>query len=152
MMYMHSNNETDKTIDVSRIANTSSFAARQLEVFLNDMRYINPRFTYLLTYFVPGNETAWERHVPVPARQGTVHARVVCVCVYAVSCRAVAVAAVRVRPTRRRRCRFLANFSRHGSTRPADKRTRRAADRCSHTSRSVLRLYNVYSTHLGVAR
>ena len=23
-----------------------------LEVFLNDMRYINPRFTYLLTYLV----------------------------------------------------------------------------------------------------
>ena len=23
---------------------------RALEVFLNDMRYINPRFTYLLTY------------------------------------------------------------------------------------------------------
>jgi len=29
MMYIHSNNETDKTTDVSRIANTSSFAARQ---------------------------------------------------------------------------------------------------------------------------
>ena len=24
---------------------------RVLEVFLNDMRYINPRFTYLLTYY-----------------------------------------------------------------------------------------------------
>jgi len=26
------------------------FWYRALEVFLNDMRYINPRFTYLLTY------------------------------------------------------------------------------------------------------
>jgi len=135
MMYIHSSNETDKTIDVSRIANTSSFAARQ---FRSRER----------------NCVGTTRPGPGAARHST-RARCVCVCVYAVSCRAVAVAvaAVRVRPTRRRRrCRFLANFSRHGSTRPADKRTRRATDRCSHTSRSLLRLYNVYSTHLGVAR
>jgi len=29
------------------------YGVSALEVFLNDMRYINPRFTYLLTYFVP---------------------------------------------------------------------------------------------------
>jgi len=29
-----------------------------LEVFLNDMRYINPRFTYLLTYEYIPNRTA----------------------------------------------------------------------------------------------
>ena len=138
MTYVHSNNETDKTIDVSRIANTSSFAARQ---FRSRER----------------NCVGTTRPGPGAARHST-RARCVCVCVcVCVCCQccravAVAVAAVRVRPTRRRRCRFLANFSRHGSTRPADKRTRRATDRCSHTSRSVLRLYNVYSTHLGVAR
>jgi len=27
-------------------------AVSALEVFLNDMRYINPRFTYLLTYLL----------------------------------------------------------------------------------------------------
>jgi len=31
-----------------------------LEVFLNDMRYINPRFTYLLTYLTLGLE-AWHK-------------------------------------------------------------------------------------------
>ena len=65
MMYMHSNNETDKTIDVSRIANTSSFAARQ---FRSRER----------------NCVGTTRPGPGAARHST-RARCVCVCVYAVS-------------------------------------------------------------------
>ena len=34
---------------ISSLVSTNVTSA--LKVFLNDMRYINPRFTYLLTYF-----------------------------------------------------------------------------------------------------
>ena len=38
-----------------------------LEVFLNDMRYINPRFTYLLTYLLTctHRDVAWCRGLSV---------------------------------------------------------------------------------------
>ena len=34
-----------------------------LEVFLNDMRYINPRFTYLLTYLLTPTESTPKRYL-----------------------------------------------------------------------------------------
>ena len=34
------------------MTNAIAIAISALEVFLNDMRYINPRFTYLLTYLL----------------------------------------------------------------------------------------------------
>jgi len=40
----------------SSLVSTNVISA--LEVFLNDMRYINPRFTYLLTYKIG---TLWQR-------------------------------------------------------------------------------------------
>jgi len=41
---------TSATTNIDYIDVLFVFTARCYEVFLNDMRYINPRFTYLLTY------------------------------------------------------------------------------------------------------
>jgi len=38
---------------INALNNNNNKATSALEVFLNDMRYINPRFTYLLTYLPP---------------------------------------------------------------------------------------------------
>ena len=52
-----------------------------LEVFLNDMRYINPRFTYLLTYFSK-IQTGFAFLVPTYlGSQGKRAVKRVCVCV-----------------------------------------------------------------------
>ena len=45
-------NIQEKEISISTYSNADvvCYSTSALEVFLNDMRYINPRFTYLLTY------------------------------------------------------------------------------------------------------
>ena len=43
MTFFHGKNLTEKNVFFHKVAK---------EVFINDMRYINPRFTYLLTYLV----------------------------------------------------------------------------------------------------
>jgi len=47
-----------------------SVSISALEVFLNDMRYINPRFTYLLTYLSPASRATAATFVAV-AHVGT---------------------------------------------------------------------------------
>ena len=43
---------TDTAAKLGRLVAFQQLPFSALEVFLNDMRYINPRFTYLLTYLL----------------------------------------------------------------------------------------------------
>jgi len=53
--------------DDPKIIRTRKHSSSALEVFLNDMRYINPRFTYLLTYLLTSRVSHSGMIRPAPA-------------------------------------------------------------------------------------